>query len=56
MGMDERMILKSLDGTRAKVVMGSGYNHLHVYDPPTERGYDVRVAHTLSRTSEATNR
>jgi hypothetical protein len=32
MGKDEDRILGFLDGTRAKVVMESGYNHQHIYD------------------------
>jgi transposase len=47
MGKDEDRILKFLDGTRAKVVMESGYNHQHIYDVLKEKGYDVTVAHPL---------
>lgn len=47
MGKDEDRILGFLDGTRAKVVMESGYNHQHIYDVLKERGYDVTVAHPL---------
>ena len=46
-GKDEERILGFLDGTRAKVVMESGYNHQHIYDLLKEKGYDVRVAHPL---------
>jgi transposase len=45
MGKDEERILGFLDGTQAKVVMESGYNHQHIYDLLKERGYDVKVAH-----------
>jgi transposase len=47
MGKDEERILGFLDGTQAKVVMESGYNHQHIYDLLKERGYDVKVAHPL---------
>jgi transposase len=47
MGKDEKRILGFLDGTRAKVVMESGYNHQHIYDVLKEEGYDVTVAHPL---------
>lgn len=47
MGKDEEAILEFLDGTRASVVMESGYNHQHIYDVLKERGYDVTVAHPL---------
>ena len=46
MGKDEERILGFLDGTQAKVVMESGYNHQHIYDL-LKRGYDVKVAHPL---------
>jgi hypothetical protein len=32
MGKDEQRILGFLDGSRARVVMESGYNHQHIYD------------------------
>ena len=32
MGKDEERILEFLDGTGAKVVMESGYNHQHIFD------------------------
>jgi transposase len=44
---DEEKILGFLDGTGARVVMESGYNHQHIYDVLKERGYDVKVAHPL---------
>ena len=44
---DEDRILKFLDGSGARVVMESGYNHQHIYDVLKERGYDVKVAHPL---------
>jgi transposase len=44
---DEEKILGFLDGTRARVVMESGYNHQHIYDVLKEKGYDVKVAHPL---------
>lgn len=44
---DEEKILGFLDGSRARVVMESGYNHQHIYDVLKERGYDVKVAHPL---------
>lgn len=47
MGKDEDRILGFLAGTRAKVVMESGYNHQHIFDVLKERGYDVTVAHPL---------
>ena len=47
MGKDEDRILGFLDGTQAKVVMESGYNHQHIYDLLKEKGYDVKVAHPL---------
>jgi len=47
MGKEEERILGFLDGTQAKVVMESGYNHQHIYDLLKERGYDVKVAHPL---------
>ena len=47
MGKDEDKILGFLDGTRAKVVMESGYNHQHIYDVLKEEGYNVTVAHPL---------
>ena len=47
MGKDEDRILEFLDGTRASVVMESGYNHQHIYDVLKEKGYDVKVAHPL---------
>ncbi len=47
MGKDEERILGFLDGTRAKVVMESGYNHQHIYDVLKEEGYNVTVAHPL---------
>lgn len=47
MGKDEESILRFLDGTRARVVMESGYNHQHIYDVLKEKGYDVTVAHPL---------
>ena len=34
---DEDRILKFLDGSRARVVMESGYNHQHIYDVLKER-------------------
>ena len=47
MRKDEDRILGFLDGTRAKVVMESGYNRQRIYDLLKERGYDVKVAHPL---------
>jgi transposase len=47
MGKDEDRVLEFLDGTRAKVVMESGYNHQHIYDLLKEKEYDVKVAHPL---------
>lgn len=47
MGKDEESILKFLDGTKASVVMESGYNHQHIYDLLKDKGYDVTVAHPL---------
>ena len=47
MGKDEEKILGFLDGTQAKVVMESGYNHQHIYDVLKQEGYDVTVAHPL---------
>ena len=47
MGKDEDRILGFLDGTQAKVVMESGYNHQHIYDVLKKEGYDVTVAHPL---------
>ena len=47
MGKDEARILGFLDGTQAKVVMESGYNHQHIYDVLKKEGYDVTVAHPL---------
>jgi transposase len=47
MGKDEERILEFLDGTGARVVMESGYNHQHIYDVLKERGYDVKVAHPM---------
>ncbi len=44
---DAKSILGFLDGTDAKVVMESGYNHEHIYDLLKEEGYDVKVAHPL---------
>ena len=44
---DEDRVLGFLDGTRAKVVMESGYNHQRIYDVLKEKGYDVMVAHPL---------
>jgi transposase len=44
---DEEKILGFLDGTQAKVVMESGYNHQHIYDVLKKEGYDVTVAHPL---------
>ncbi len=46
-GKDEERILGFLDGTHAKVVMESGYNHQHIYDVLRENGYNVTVAHPL---------
>jgi len=46
-GRDEDRILGFLDGTKARVVMESGYNHQHIYDLLKEKGYDVTVAHPL---------
>jgi transposase len=46
-GKEEDKILAFLDGSRARVVMESGYNHQHIYDVLKERGYDVKVAHPL---------
>jgi transposase len=47
MGKDEDRILGFLDGTQAKVVMESGYNHQHIYDVLKKEGYDVTVAHPM---------
>lgn len=47
MGKDADSILAFLDGTRARVVMESGYNHQRIYDLLKEKGYDVTVAHPL---------
>ena len=47
MGKDEEKILGFLDGTQARVVMESGYNHQHIYDVLKKEGYDVTVAHPL---------
>jgi transposase len=47
MGKDEEKILGFLDGTQAKIVMESGYNHQHIYDVLKKEGYDVTVAHPL---------
>jgi transposase len=47
LGKDEDRILGFLDGTQAKVVMESGYNHQHIYDVLKKEGYDVTVAHPL---------
>jgi transposase len=44
---DANNILDFLDGSDARVVMESGYNHEHIYDLLKEEGYDVRVAHPL---------
>ena len=44
---DEERILEFLDGTHARVVMESGYNHQHIRDVLKEKGYDVKVAHPL---------
>jgi transposase len=44
---DANNILEFLNGSRATVVMESGYNHEHIYDLLKEEGYDVRVAHPL---------
>ena len=41
MGKDEDRMLGFLDGTRARVVMESGYNHQHIYDVLKEEGYSV---------------
>ena len=47
LGKDEDRILGFLDGTQARVVMESGYNHQHIYDVLKKEGYDVTVAHPL---------
>jgi len=44
---DAKSILQFLEGSDARVVMESGYNHEHIYDLLKEEGYDVRVAHPL---------
>jgi transposase len=44
---DAKGIFELLDGTDAKIVMESGYNHEHIYDLLKEEGYDVKVAHPL---------
>ena len=44
-GKDEERMLDFLDGTQAKIVMESGYNHQHIYDVLKERGCDVTAAH-----------
>ena len=44
---DSKRILEFLEGSDARVVMESGYNHEHIYDLLKEEGYDVRVAHPL---------
>jgi transposase len=44
---DANIILEFLNGSKATVVMESGYNHEHIYDLLKEEGYDVRVAHPL---------
>ena len=44
---DEERILEFLEGTHARVVMESGYNHQHIRDVLKEKGYDVKVAHPL---------
>jgi transposase len=44
---DEERILEFLDGTNARVVMESGYNHQHIRDVLKAKGYDVKVAHPL---------
>ena len=47
MGKDEERILGFLKGTKARVVMESGYNHQHIYDVLKEQGYEVTVAHPM---------
>jgi transposase len=44
---DANIILEFLNGSKATVVMESGYNHEHIYDLLKEEGYDVKVAHPL---------
>ena len=53
---DEEKILGFLDGTRARVVMESGYNHQHIYDMLKEKGYNVKVAHHSSSRRSRTRR
>ena len=40
---DANNILEFLDGSKATVVMESGYNHEHIDDLLKEEGYDVKV-------------